>query len=188
MNLAARVTHALRALPASVRWSAAPVALLGCIVLLLGDWGTAPAPVTPTPRAREVPYCEALARALPQTLIGHGREHSDSPYVVIWGSSPRTVLRCGVPRPDALNGPQALKSAPEVNGVQWFDEPDGEGGYRFTTTLREANVEVSVPAGAYPYSADPLPVLSDVVKATVPVWNEPVPGTASATATATATP
>ncbi|MCX5210648.1 DUF3515 domain-containing protein [Kitasatospora sp. NBC_00240] len=179
MIRAARATHALKALPAPVRWLAAPVALLGCVILLVGTWGAPAAPVTPTPRAKEVPYCEALARALPQRLTGHGREHSDSPYVVIWSSSPRTVLRCGVPRPDALNGPQALKSAPEVNGVQWFDEPDGEGGYRFTTTLREANVEVSVPAGAYPSYADPLPTLSDAVKASVPVWNEPLPGAAS---------
>ena len=171
MTPAVRVPRVLKALPAPVRWLAAPVALLGCVALLVGNRG-APPPTAPTPKAAEVPYCEALARALPQTLLGSPRARTDSPYVVVWDSSPRTVVRCGVPRPDALNGPRATENAPEVNGVQWFDEPDADGGYRFTTVLRYANVEVTVPAGAYPNYMDPLPTVSDAVAAAVPIWGE----------------
>jgi hypothetical protein len=174
----------LKALPAPVRWLAAPAVLLGCVVLLVGSWGAPPAPEAPTPTAKELPYCEAFARALPQTLLGHARKPSASPFVAVWDSSPQTVVRCGVPRPDALDGPAAVRDAPEVNDVQWFDEPDGDGGYRFTTVLREAYVEVTVPAGAYPNYADPVPSVSDVVKATVPVWGEQPAGAATATASA----
>ncbi|WP_371479400.1 DUF3515 domain-containing protein [Kitasatospora sp. NBC_00315] len=185
MTRADRVPRALKALPAPLRWLSAPVALLGCVALLVGNWGAPAQPAAPTPRASELPYCEAFARALPQSLLGRARTPTDSPFVAVWNSSPRTVVRCGVPRPDGLNGPRALDSAPEVNGVQWFDEPDGEGGYRFTTVLRYANVEVTVPAGAYPNYADPLPSVSDVVAATVPIWGEKA---GAATASASAAP
>ncbi|MFD9129171.1 DUF3515 domain-containing protein [Kitasatospora sp. NPDC059571] len=158
----------LRALPAPVRWLAPPAALLGGVLLLAGNLG--PGEVAPpVPSGDAARYCAALDRALPATLLGHARRDPSpaSPYTAAWDSSPRTVLRCGIERPDYLDT-DPLASAPEVNGVQWGMGPDGHGGYRFVTTLRKAYVEVSVPRGAYPNYADPLPTVSDVVRRTVP--------------------
>ncbi|MFI6448152.1 DUF3515 domain-containing protein [Kitasatospora sp. NPDC050543] len=164
-----RVPRVLSALPAPVRWAAPPVALLGCIGLLLADWSAPAEIVVPEPGARAASYCRALAEALPQTLLGHPRKDPSpaSPYVAVWDSSPRTVLRCGVPRPDALDDAGETKY-PEVNGVVWFPQRDRDGGVRFTTTLRRANVEVYVPAGAYPDQLEPPSALADVVRDNVP--------------------
>ncbi|MEV8097348.1 DUF3515 domain-containing protein [Kitasatospora sp. NPDC085879] len=158
----------LASLPAPVRWLAPPAALLGCVLLLAGNGGgdeVAP----PAPQGAAAGYCAALDRALPQTVQGHARRDPSpaSPYTAAWASSPRTVLRCGVERPSYLDD-DPLGTAPEVNGVQWGLSPDGKGGYRFVTTLRKAYVEVLVPKGAFPNYADPLPVISDAVKAAVP--------------------
>ncbi|WP_197084650.1 DUF3515 domain-containing protein [Saccharothrix sp. ST-888] len=159
----------LKSLPAPVRWAAPPVALLGGVALLLGGWG-APAEVTPpTPKPAVARLCAALDRALPDTVLGHRRQDPSpaSPYTAAWGSSPRTVLKCGIDRPDYLND-DPLTSAPEVNDVQFGMGPDGHGGYRFVTTLRKAYVEITVPKGAYPNYIDPLSSLTDAIKSTVP--------------------
>ena len=158
----------LSALPAPVRWLAPPAALLGCVLLLLGNEGGGQV-APPVPSAAAAGYCAALDRALPHEVQGHRRQDPSpaSPYTAAWASSPRTVLSCGGTRPDYLDD-DPLASAPEVNGVQWGFAPDGAGGYRFVTTLRKAYVEVHVPKGAYPNYADPLPAISDVVKETVP--------------------
>ncbi|WP_405011449.1 DUF3515 domain-containing protein [Kitasatospora sp. NBC_01539] len=158
----------LSALPAPVRWLAPPAALLGCGLLLLGNLGSGEV-APPVPSAGAAPFCAALDRALPQSVQGHRRQDPSpaSPYTAAWASSPRTVLRCGIARPDYLDD-DPLANAPEINGVQWGFTSDGAGGHRFVTTLRRAYVEVTVPEGAYPNYADPLPALSDAVKATVP--------------------
>lgn len=159
----------LSALPAPVRWAAPPVALLGCLAVAIGS-GSGPGEITPpVPKANVAGYCEALHKALPDTVLGHHRADPSpaSPYTAAWDSSPRTVLRCGVPRPGYLND-DPLAKGPEVNDVQWGMGSDGAGGYRFVTTLRKAYVEVTVPKGAYPNYADPLSSLTDAIKATVP--------------------
>ncbi|MEU9129167.1 DUF3515 domain-containing protein [Kitasatospora sp. NPDC048540] len=162
-------TSRLTTLPAPVRWLTPPVVLLGGIVLLTAAW-SGPANVTPpTPRAEAARYCEALDKALPATVLGHPRQDPSpaSPYTAAWGSSPRTVLRCGLERPGYLDD-DPLKNSPEVNDVQWGMSGSDDGGYRFVTTLRKAYVEVYVPKGAYPNYADPLSSLTDAIKATVP--------------------
>ncbi|MFC6595752.1 DUF3515 domain-containing protein [Kitasatospora paranensis] len=158
----------LRALPAPVRWLAPPAALLGVGMLLVGNLGSGEI-APPVPQGAAAGYCAALDRALPASVLGRARHDPSpaSPYTAAWGGSARTVLRCGIARPDYLDA-DPLASAPEVNGVQWGMSQDGAGGYRFVTTLRKAYVEVSVPKGAYPNYADPLPTLSDVIRATVP--------------------
>jgi hypothetical protein len=158
----------LRNLPATVRWGVPPAVLLTCAGLLGWSWSL-PADVTPpTPRAAEAALCEALDKALPETVLGHHRDDPSpaSPYTAAWGSSPRTVVRCGLGRPGYLDD-DPLAAAPEVNGVQWGMTRDRDG-YRFVTTLRLAYVEVIVPQGAYPNYTDPLSSLTDAVKATVP--------------------
>ncbi|WP_280669237.1 MULTISPECIES: DUF3515 family protein [unclassified Kitasatospora] len=164
-----RPIRALTSLPAPIRWLALPLGLLACSAFLLGSWGDWQPPLTaPTPDAKAVGYCQALAKALPQAIEGRTRT-SPSADVAVWNSTPRTVLRCGVPRPKALDKLANQESTgPNVNDVQWYLEQDGHGGYRFTCTLRLAYVEVSVPAKAYPNYLDPLSSISDAVKATVP--------------------
>ncbi|MFI5534309.1 DUF3515 domain-containing protein [Kitasatospora sp. NPDC051853] len=159
-------------LPATVRWGVPPAALLTCVGLLGWSWSLPQDVEPPKPRAGEVGYCEALDRALPDTLMGHRRDDPSpsSPFTAAWDSSGRTVLRCGVERPAYLNAyveDNSLKG-PEVNDVQWGMAPDGKGGYRFATTQRAVYVEVTVPGDAYRNYADPLSSLTDAIKASIP--------------------
>ncbi|WP_371499383.1 DUF3515 domain-containing protein [Kitasatospora sp. NBC_00374] len=163
------LTSRLTTLPAPVRWLTLPAVLLTGVVVLPFVWA-APAEVTPpVPRAGAAEYCATLDRALPDTVLGHRREDPSpaSPYTAAWGSSPRTVLRCGIERPGYLDD-DPLKQSPEVNDVQWGMSGTPDGGYRFVTTLRKAYVEIEVPKGAYPGYTDPLGSFADAIKATVP--------------------
>ncbi|WP_329583891.1 DUF3515 domain-containing protein [Kitasatospora sp. NBC_01250] len=163
-------TQLLKRLPAPLRWLLPPVVLTAVVALVVASGGAPgwqPPTAAPTPDARVAAACRSLAAALPDQLLGHPREAAgSSPYVAVWHSSPRTVLRCGVPRPAALDGSHDL--GPETHGVQWFVEHDGHGGYRFTTSQLSLYVEVAVPAGAYPNAPDPLVDLSGPIAATVP--------------------
>jgi hypothetical protein len=79
-------------------------------------------------------------------------------------------LRCGVVRPEVLDPGDAhynpRSDAAEVNGVDWLPRKRGDG-YRFTTVLRRAFVEVTVP-GKYAPGVDALIDLAGPVKKTVP--------------------
>ncbi|MFJ6385016.1 DUF3515 family protein [Kitasatospora sp. NPDC092039] len=166
-----RVPKALTALPAPVRWLALPVALTSTVVVLLGSWGPAdPEVEVPQPSGRAAGYCRSLAAALPAELLGHARRDPSpaSPYVAAWGGSPRTVLRCGIDRPEELDGAHAADWSPSVDDVTWWSQELADGGYRFVTTMRAAYVEVTVPAGAARNPFDPAAALSGVVKANVP--------------------
>ncbi|TQF05405.1 DUF3515 domain-containing protein [Kitasatospora acidiphila] len=171
-RLLGRPVRAIKTLPEPVRWLAIPVALAICTALVLAEdnapWS--PALTMPHPDAEAALYCQSLMKALPDNLEGHSKVTPDpSPNVAYWSSSPRTVLRCGVPRPKSLNiEANQRKESPSVNNVQWYDESDGHGGYRFTTTLRKAYVEVDSPAGAYPNLVDPLSPISYLVNSTIP--------------------
>lgn len=103
-------------------------------------------------------------------MLGHPRaDPANSPYVAVWRSSPRTVLRCGVARPKSLDSlANQMSIGPNVDNLQWYLEKDGHGGYRFTTTLRAAYVEVAAPAGATVNATDALAVVSPTVLAKVP--------------------
>ncbi|AUG79830.1 hypothetical protein CFP65_5119 [Kitasatospora sp. MMS16-BH015] len=161
--------RALRAMPAPVRWATPALALLGCAGLLVGGWTGPEQLAPPTPGPSVAQYCEALDKALPNELLGHKRSDPEpaSPYTAAWGSSPRTVLRCGIIRPDYLDNDWSARS-PEVNDVQFGMGEDGHGGYFFVTSQVKAYVEIHVPKGAYPNYADPLSSLTDAIKATIP--------------------
>ncbi|MER7756308.1 DUF3515 domain-containing protein [Kitasatospora sp. NPDC097643] len=166
-----RIPRVLAALPAPVRWLALPLALTCTVVLLLGSWGGADDGVeVPQPSGKAAGYCRALAAALPQQLLGHPRRDPSpaSPYVAAWDSTPRTVLRCGVDRPEELDGEHAKDWSPTVDGVTWWSQQLTDGGHRFVTTMRAAYVEVTVPAGAAQNPFDPAAALTAAVKATVP--------------------
>ena len=172
MSRTPRQIRLLQAVPGPVRLLAAPVVLLVGIVLLVTTAGPWEPPLTaPQPDGRTAGYCRALVGALPDTLQGHPRRTpSPSPYVVVWDSSPRTVLRCGVRRPASLAKLEnRLSEGPNVDDIQWYLEQDGHGGARLTTTELAVYVELSVPAG--PYAEYPLTAVSQAVRATVPDYN-----------------
>lgn len=161
----------LAALPAPIRWLALPVALTCTVVALLGSWSSAdPGIEVPQPTGKAAGYCQKLAAALPQELLGHARKDPSpsSPYVAAWDTTPRTVLRCGVDRPDELNGEHATDESPSVDDVTWWSQKLDNGGYRFVTTMRAAYVEVTSPPGVYTNPLDPAATLTEVVKANIP--------------------
>ena len=144
-------------------------AALGAVLVLGALWWRSAAPVTPpTPDAPTAARCRLLDGALPDRLQGK-RRHDPRPastYTAAWDSDPRTVLRCGVPVPQLLlRHPDS--NAVAVNDVDWLIE-ELDHGYRFTTVERYANVEVTVPTGAYPFPTDALPEISDAVRKTIP--------------------
>ncbi|MGW4893484.1 DUF3515 domain-containing protein [Kitasatospora sp. NPDC004240] len=166
-----RVPRVLATLPAPVRWLALPLALTCTVVVLVGSWSTSEEPIeVPVPTGKAAGYCRELAGALPQALLGHPRKDPSpaSPYVAVWDSSPRTVLRCGVPHPDELTFERQKEISPTIDDVTWFAHELGDGGYRFTATQRAAFVEVTVPGGAYANPLDAAAALSAAVKAHVP--------------------
>jgi hypothetical protein len=101
---------------------------------------------------------------LPSTLRGEPSRTTepDSPLTAAWGD-PAITVRCGVPDPAALTPTSQLIS---IDGVDWLPEPLDDG-YRFTSYGRVTNVEVTVP-DAYTPEADPVTVLSPLVKDSVP--------------------
>ncbi|MFG2846577.1 DUF3515 domain-containing protein [Kitasatospora sp. NPDC048296] len=166
-----RIPKALTALPAPVRWLAVPVALTCTVVVLIGSWSSADSQVeVPRPSGKAADYCRALSAALPQELLGHARKDPSpaSPYTAAWGSSPRTVLRCGIDRPEELDGEHAADWSPTADDVTWWSQKLSDGGYRFVTTMRAAYVEVTVPACAAQNSFDPAAALSSLVNAKIP--------------------
>ena len=112
----------------------------------------------------EAAACGDLMAGLPSTLLGEPSRTTepDSPLTAAWGD-PAITVRCGVPDPAALTPTSQLIS---IDGVDWLPEPLDDG-YRFTSQGRITNVEVTVP-DAYSPEADPVTVLSPLVKDSVP--------------------
>ncbi|MFG2136235.1 DUF3515 domain-containing protein [Streptomyces sp. NPDC048650] len=125
----------------------------------------------PSPEGEAARHCRALHQELPKTVDGlrRGTAEPASDLTAVWGD-PAVTLRCGVTKPDVLTSgsehynPKA--DAAEVDGVQWLFEKQDDG-YRFTTVLRKAYVEVSVP-GKYAPEVDALTDLAGAVKKSVP--------------------
>jgi hypothetical protein len=126
----------------------------------------------PTPSTSAAKLCRALHQQLPEKVNGLRRRTTKpvSDYTAAWGN-PAVQLRCGVPRPAKLSPGSADYNpgaeAIEVNGVSWLPQKLS-GGYRFTTVLRKAYVEVTVPA-KYAPEVNPLLDLAKPVGKTVPV-------------------
>jgi hypothetical protein len=119
----------------------------------------------PTPSKHEASLCRALRKQLPQTLADLGRSDPEprSELTAGWGDG-AIVLRCGVPRPARMSDPQA--QAVEANGVNWMLE-ERDSGPRFTTTYREAYVEVTL-STRFAHDSTPLAGLAEPVEKTVP--------------------
>jgi hypothetical protein len=146
------------------------VALTGCG----GGTGVRVDPPEPADAAVES-ACDALLDRLPDELLAQGErdiEPADQ-LSAAWGS-PAIVLRCGVPRPEAL---EPTSPCLDVNGVGWLATIDGEvvdpaarpdgDTVTFTTIGRAAYVEVSVPDAWQP-QADALAGLATPVSDAVP--------------------
>ncbi|MGW0464340.1 DUF3515 domain-containing protein [Streptomyces sp. NPDC003027] len=148
-----------------------PVAAATAAALLLSATGCSStdakvsAPV-PSPPAEEAAFCRALAKELPRTVAGLERNDPEpgSELTAGWGDA-AIVLRCGVPRPDRMNDPQA--QGVDAEGVNWLYEPRQGDGPRFTTTYRKAYVEVTLDE-RYAHDVGPLVDLAAPVKKAVP--------------------
>ncbi|MCH0565290.1 MULTISPECIES: DUF3515 domain-containing protein [unclassified Streptomyces] len=126
-----------------------------------------PAAAVPSPGARVSGLCRDLDRALPSEVDGRDRRDPEpaSALTAGWGD-PAIILRCGVPRPASMSSTEA--DGVEVDGVGWLVEKQDGGAYRFTTTLRTAYVEVTLPAELTAEGVSPLVDLAPAVRKTVP--------------------
>ncbi|MDH2391394.1 DUF3515 domain-containing protein [Streptomyces sp. HNM0663] len=123
----------------------------------------------PSPPPAEAALCRALDEELPESVAGQSRRDPQpaSEYTAAWGDG-AIVLRCGVPRPQAMDDPQS--QGLEANGVGWLvEERTGEegAGPRFTTTYRTTYVEVALDE-RYAHDAGPLAGLAEAVEKTIP--------------------
>ncbi len=143
--------------------------------------GDEPAPTAQPPRAElpvlEVPtpevtadadrLCPTLMGGLPLTLADSPARpvRSASPYAAA-GGDPAIVLRCGVPRPEALAADSDLIL---INGVTWLTEP-GADDTRWTAVDRDLYVDVRVPSGQ---ASGPVALLSAVITDRLPAAGQP---------------
>ncbi|WP_314177109.1 DUF3515 domain-containing protein [Streptomyces winkii] len=159
------MSTSLRRASCAVTVAAAVVAAAGCT----SADGSGPAAPSPSGKAAET--CRALHDRLPERVDGQQRITLDpaSKYTAAWGD-PAIELRCGVRRPEKLSpgsehyNPTA--EAAEVNGVSWLLE-QRDDGYRFTTTDRAANVELTVP-DRYAPEINSLTDLAKAIRESVP--------------------
>ncbi|GGY86864.1 hypothetical protein GCM10010365_01010 [Streptomyces poonensis] len=145
---------------------------LSALVLLLATAGCSSADdsasvAVPSPGAKATELCQDLDKALPRKLDGLVREDPEprSALTAAWGGS-AIILRCGVPRPAEMLDPKASTS--EVNGVAWLVQEQDDGGYVFTTGLRQAYVEVRFSKEQAATGAGPLVDFAAPVKKTIP--------------------
>jgi hypothetical protein len=98
----------------------------------------------PAPGKKVAGLCRALDEALPGAVVDQDRSDPEprSEFTAGWGS-PAIILRCGIPRPPVMNDPDA--TTVEIEGVGWVVEELEGGAHRFTSSLRLAYVEVTLP-------------------------------------------
>jgi hypothetical protein len=147
-------------------------AVLPSLALLLAAVGCSSADgdasaAVPSPSATVTKLCRSLDEALPSTVDDLGRRDPSpaSTLTAGWGN-PAIILRCGVERPGKMSDPQA--DGVEVNGVGWLLEKQENGSFRFTTALRRAYVEVTIPEDRTADGMAPLVDLASAVKKAIP--------------------
>ncbi|MHC3471885.1 DUF3515 domain-containing protein [Streptomyces sp. 7R007] len=121
----------------------------------------------PSPGAKVTGLCRNLDKALPSGVDGQDRRDPTpaSALTAGWGN-PAIILRCGVARPAEMGDPEA--DGVEVNGVGWLLQKQKDGSFRFTTTLREAYVEVTIPEDRTGGGMAPLVDLAPAIKKAIP--------------------
>jgi hypothetical protein len=112
--------------------------------------------------------CAALLEAVPATVDDQPRRAVDAGkgFAAAWGD-PAIELRCGVPRPEALD---RFAACQDVNGVGWFIPESQQTGrpvaITMTTVGRAQNVEVRIPEDYFP-PANTMVDLAAAVKRTI---------------------
>ncbi|MGV9246971.1 DUF3515 domain-containing protein [Streptomyces sp. NPDC003710] len=126
-----------------------------------------PSAAVPSPDAKVAQLCRNLDEVLPRKVDGLERNDPEprSALTAGWGS-PAIILRCGVVRPAEMDDPEA--DGVEVDGVGWLLQKQGDGSFRFTTTLRRAYVEVSLDKARTEGGVAPLVGLAPAVKKAIP--------------------
>jgi hypothetical protein len=164
-NHGRRPTHGRRAAPPQILALVSVLTALSAAGCTLTD--EAATAVVPSPTPATTTLCRHLDRQLPKHVDGLRRVDPtpQSPLTAGWGD-PAIILRCGVARPPRMNDPNA--DADDVNGVNWLQEQNGDGSFRFTTTLRKAYVEVTLPKQRTSHGVNPLIDLASPVKKTIP--------------------
>jgi hypothetical protein len=121
----------------------------------------------PSPDSKVTKLCQNLDKVLPRKVAGLDRNDPEprSALTAGWGS-PAIILRCGVTRPAEMDDPEA--DGVEVNGVGWLLQKQHDGSFHFTTTLRTAYVEVSVPKARTEDGMAPLVDLAPAIKKAIP--------------------
>ncbi|WP_405470080.1 DUF3515 domain-containing protein [Streptomyces canus] len=121
----------------------------------------------PSPGAGVTKLCRELDRVLPSKVDDQDRRDPEpaSALTAGWGD-PAIILRCGVERPSKMDDPEA--DGVEANGVGWLLEKQDDGSFRFTTTLRKAYVEVTIPKDRTDDGMAPLVDLAPTVKKAIP--------------------
>lgn len=121
----------------------------------------------PSPGAGVTKLCRELDRVLPSKVDDQDRRDPEpaSALTAGWGD-PAIILRCGVERPAKMDDPEA--DGVEVNGVGWLLEKQDDGSFRFTTTLRKAYVEVTIPKTRTAGGMAPLVDLAPGITKTIP--------------------
>ncbi|MER6956835.1 MULTISPECIES: DUF3515 domain-containing protein [unclassified Streptomyces] len=121
----------------------------------------------PSPSATVVELCRNLDKELPSTVDDQGRRDPSpaSALTAGWGN-PAIILRCGVERPEKMSDENA--DGVEVDGVGWLLEEQDGGSFRFTTTLRRAYVEVTIPEDRTGDGMAPLVDVAASVKKAIP--------------------
>lgn len=139
---------------------AAPLLLAACS----GSVDVAPPDLGGASSTASLDACTQLTADLPEQVAEQKSRSTapESPLTAAWGE-PAILLRCGVPRPEALTAASQLVS---VNGVDWFAE-ELTAGYVFTTEGRSPSVEVTVPDDYAP-EIGPVTELSPFVAAAIP--------------------
>jgi hypothetical protein len=143
----------------------APAAAL--VVAVAGCGSGGPVAVSPpSPSGATAAICRALHARLPAKVDGltEAATQPASQYTAAWGD-PAVVLRCGVARPQVLTpGTPTYDPTTDVlsvNNVSWL--PDQlSSGYTFTTSDRQAFIEVTVPA-QYAPEVNPLTDLAAAI-------------------------
>ncbi|MGA4839371.1 DUF3515 domain-containing protein [Streptomyces sp. G45] len=128
------------------------------------DGGTA---AVPSPGSGVARLCRDLDGELPRKVNGLARHDPKpaSPLTAGWGD-PAIILRCGVPRPAKMNDPEA--DGVTVNGVGWLLQKRDDGSFRFTTTLRKAYVEVTIPEERTQDGVGPLTDFAAPIEKAIP--------------------
>ena len=137
--------------------------------LLLALAGCADGPVSiPTTDANPAAatVCEQFLADLPTVLAGERKRAlaRNGALGAAWGD-PAIVLTCGGDLPDDFD---RFSQCVEANGVGWLLEKQDDGAFRFTTTLRKAYIELTIPKNRTGDGLAPLVDLASAVKKAIP--------------------